>query len=287
MGGFNGAVLLFKGDEVDPQDRYLLELTEAGFRTFHIPVLQFSFVNQASTYRTRHAFCLKLTCAIALRDKLWTALKSAYKYSGIILTSPRCVRAVEAVWSFKIYERWNERKVFVVGPSTSRAVKDSLHLTTEGEETGSSEALAILIRKSLNIEQGSTVKPLPLLYPCSSLADTDNFSDLPVERIVAYETADCVDLRSVEQVAKERIVCAFFSPSGVRAVVRELHKRGLTKFLAVAIGSTTAQASKQKDWIQQLPDGPALANEGHSPDEVCEKPSPTALKSAIKKLSSR
>ncbi|XP_022663559.1 uncharacterized protein LOC111251336 [Varroa destructor] len=222
MGGFNGAVLLFKGDEVDPQDRYLITLTEAGYRTFLIPVLQFSFINQ---------------------EELCTALKSAHKYSGIIFSSPRCVRAVEQVWSFKIYEHWNERKVFVVGPSTSRAVKDSLHLPTEGEETGSAEALAVLIRKSLGVDESSKKKLLPLLYPCSSLADADNFTGLPIERISAYETADCVDLRSIEQVAKERVVCAFFSPSGVRAAVKELRKRGLTKFRAVAIGTTTAQVS--------------------------------------------
>ncbi|XP_022692648.1 uroporphyrinogen-III synthase-like isoform X1 [Varroa jacobsoni] len=251
MGGFNGAVLLFKGDEVDPQDRYLITLTEAGYRTFLIPVLQFSFINQ---------------------EELCTALKSAHKYSGIIFSSPRCVRAVEQVWSFKIYEHWNERKVFVVGPSTSRAVKDSLHLPTEGEETGSAEALAVLIRKSLGVDESSKKKLLPLLYPCSSLADADNFTGLPIERISAYETADCVDLRSIEQVAKERVVCAFFSPSGVRAAVKELRKRGLTKFRAVAIGTTTAQA---------------LSNEGHPADEICEKPSPAALKSALKKVCSR
>lgn len=51
MGGFNGAVLLFKGDEVDPQDKYLCALTEASYRAFIVPVLQFNFVNQVSSLR--------------------------------------------------------------------------------------------------------------------------------------------------------------------------------------------------------------------------------------------
>lgn len=51
-------------------------------------------------------------------------------------------------------------QVFVVGPTTSRAVKDCLHLATEGEETGSAEALTLLIRKSLGIDQGGDIEQL-------------------------------------------------------------------------------------------------------------------------------
>lgn len=51
---FSGVVLLFKGDQVDPSDPYLTALNNAGFRTFHIPVLQFTFVNQVG--RTRRTY---------------------------------------------------------------------------------------------------------------------------------------------------------------------------------------------------------------------------------------
>ncbi|XP_018493680.1 uroporphyrinogen-III synthase [Galendromus occidentalis] len=240
---FTGVVLLFKGDQVDPSDSYLTALNNAGFRTFHIPVLQFTFVNQ---------------------EPLTKALQSAHKYSGIILTSPRCVQAVENVWSFKIYEHWNERKVFVVGPSTARAVRDTLHLPAEGEETGSAEALSVLIARSL----ADQVNPKPFLYPASSKASPNNFSGIPVERITAYETEECVDLRSLEQVSSGRIVCVFFSPSGVKAVLPELRRRNLS-FKSIAIGHTTEEALKR----EQQP-----------VDEVCESPSPEALKKCLKRI---
>lgn len=154
--------------------------------------------------------------------------------------------------------------MFVVGPSTAKAVRDTLHLPAEGEEANSAGALSILISKYL----AEQVDPKPLLYPASSKAASNAFAGIPVERITAYETEECVDLCSLEQVSSGRIVCVFFSPSGVQAVLPELRQRNLS-FKTIAIGHTTEEALKR---LQQ------------TVDDVCDSPSPDALKRSLKKI---
>jgi len=237
-------VLLFKGDTVDPDDVFLRRLNDAGFRTFQIPVLSFTFVNQ---------------------EELKKSLRSSSKYSGLILTSKRTVRAVEEVWSYKIYDLWNEKKVFVVGPHTAKAVKESLHLDPLGEESGNAAALRHIIHQNMMTQEAD---PKPLLLPQSSIAESD-FQGLPVERLTVYETRSSVDLTSMKNLEPySEITCVFFSPSGVQAVLPELRKQN-RKIRAIAIGKTTAGC---------------LSHLNQAVDGVCEKPTSESLLHELKKL---
>jgi len=236
-------VLLFKGDTVDPDDVFLRRLNDAGFRTFQIPVLSFTFVNQ---------------------EQLKKSLRNASKYSGLILTSKRTVRAVEEVWSYKVYDAWNGRKIFVVGPQTAKAVKDGLHLEPLGEETGNAAALRHIVHQSMTEE----TDPKPLLLPQSSIAESD-FQGLPVERLTVYETKTSVDLKSMKNLEPySEITCVFFSPSGVQAVLPELRKQN-RRFRAIAIGKTTAGA---------------LSHLNQAVHAICDKPTSECLLAELKKL---
>uniref|UniRef100_A0A1B6I713 Uroporphyrinogen-III synthase n=1 Tax=Homalodisca liturata TaxID=320908 RepID=A0A1B6I713_9HEMI len=206
-------------------DSYCDELENRGFTTKMIPVLDFTYKNMDT-----------LKCKLSQPDI----------YSGIIFTSPRCVRAVmNAIENAEnLDHRWQELQTFAVGETTARLVNENLKLNPEGSCAGNGVTLAPIILSS---------KPSkPLLLPCGNLK-MDTLETLLTEAgvktdaVEVYETIPHPDLEitlsdALSQQTPSYIV--YFSPSGIHNTYPLLSRSGidLDKIKWVSIGPTTATA---------------------------------------------
>lgn len=227
-------VLLLRAPR-DP-DPYVTALVAAGFSARCEPVLHFEPVG---------------------RDALAERVQRAGDYAGLILTSPRAVRALRG---FDL-SAWQKKPTFVVGPATGEGA-GRLGLQPTGEETGTADDLAEII----------TSHPFdrPLLFLCGArrrdtLPDRLRAAGVPFEELVVYRTlGDAEGL--IDAVARQRPDwLVFFSPSGVQAVA-SIAGPSWNRIFRAAIGPTTADA---------------LRAAGFAPAAVAADPTPEALAAAL------
>lgn len=226
----------------DSPDAYVQAFEEAGFSASCVPVLSFRFPNQKA---------------------LLEQLQMADARSGVILTSPRAAVALTQAFEDEpgLRVRWEDKAVFVVGPKTAEAVRET-GLTPQGETAG--DAAMLVERIGAKWEEEHLRFPLLFL---SGNRRRDTVPDglartgIPVIEQVVYET----ETRSDVKIDSDTGWLAFFSPSGLEAV--EASRVMLTNFRIAAIGPTTAGA---------------LSDVGMSPDATAEQPTPSALVDAIK-----
>ena len=228
-------VLLRSAD--GPEDRYVRALEKRSLQATCVPVLAFRFPNQ---------------------DALRSCLTDPSQYAGLILTSPRAVRALEGIDLPKaVWDTWTDQPAYAVGPKTASAVRD-IGFTPSGEGAGSASALESVIAKQKK----------PYLFLCGNrrrdvLPDALQEAGTPFEELIVYETG----LRTALDIpdAREGDWLAFFSPSGIEAVTQ--HAADKAKgYQVAAIGPTTASALRDGGWAV---------------DAVAETPSPDALADAI------
>ncbi|XP_074615565.1 uroporphyrinogen-III synthase-like isoform X4 [Acropora palmata] len=205
-------------------------LRENGMKPFSIPVLSFQFDNQ---------------------QQLVQKLREPYHFRGMVLTSQRAVEAMERcvndlisreVWKNTLRNDWQDKAIFVVGQATAKAA----------------------------VRQGHD----PLLFPCGNLRRETiptemEKAGIPLDSVQVYRT--CADLnieQSLEDLIKEKGVpsyAVFFSPSGVNftAEIVSSFTKWWSKVELVAIGKTTEQAMKNKQWtvtaVADQPNTQALA----------------------------
>lgn len=119
-------VLLLKSQKTgDTTDKYEVMLQEAGYKTCQVKTLDFKFINL---------------------ELLYKELKNPEDYSGIILSSPRCVNACYlALNGETIDPKWKTKRSFVVGETTYETALEKLGLKCEGSGTGNAENLATKI----------------------------------------------------------------------------------------------------------------------------------------------
>ncbi|XP_074615563.1 uroporphyrinogen-III synthase-like isoform X2 [Acropora palmata] len=250
-------VVLFRSPTPKPkEDEYHKVLRENGMKPFSIPVLSFQFDNQ---------------------QQLVQKLREPYHFRGMVLTSQRAVEAMERcvndlisreVWKNTLRNDWQDKAIFVVGQATAKAALDKLGLESTGHEAGSAEALVPVILHS--VRQGHD----PLLFPCGNLRRETiptemEKAGIPLDSVQVYRT--CADLnieQSLEDLIKEKGVpsyAVFFSPSGVNftAEIVSSFTKWWSKVELVAIGKTTEQAMKNKQWtvtaVADQPNTQALA----------------------------
>lgn len=220
-----------------PDDPYRHALAAAGFRAVCIPVLSFRFPHQE-----------------ALRERL----AQPERYSGLIVTSPRAVRAMAEVGlEGPGQTAWSGKRAYAVGPKTADALRE-LGFVPTGEEAGSAAALASVIAK----------KKTPYLFLCGNRRRDELPSALqkagtPFEELVVYEThlRSGIDFPTAEP--DDWLV--FFSPSGIEAVTRHAGAPARHYRLA-AIGPTTAEALRARE---------------RTVEAVAERPSPEGLVAAL------
>ncbi|XP_068746802.1 uroporphyrinogen-III synthase-like isoform X1 [Montipora capricornis] len=253
-------VVLFRSPSPIPQeDDYHKVLLGNGMKPISIPVLSFKFNNL---------------------HELAQKLQEPCKYGGMVLTSQRAVEAIECsvnefiskeVWKNSIANVWQQRAIFVVGKASAKAATEKLGLQSTGQEAGSAEALVPIIWQS--------VKPAgnPLLFPCGNMRRETiptemEKAGIPLDSVQVYST--CADLnikQSLEDLIKVQgtpSYAVFFSPSGVNFTADILSSitEWWNRVKLVAIGKTTAEAMKKKEWTVRA---------------VADQPNPQALAQCI------
>lgn len=218
-------IWLLKSSE-DSDSRYVDILQRSGMTPVTVPVLTFTFCNQ---------------------DVLKAALEKPQDHSGIIFTSQRAVEAVSQLYSklpVTCHHGWSEKKVFVIGEATHRAVQTQLKLPTIGQESGNAKQLAPIIIKEIQAFDK------PLLYPCGNLGRDElprllAQQDRDFRALTTYQTSQHPQIKQCIQNLKTSgklpNAMVFFSPSGVNFTLPVLESLGVstTGVKIVAIGPTT------------------------------------------------
>ncbi|KAK6621927.1 hypothetical protein RUM44_001734 [Polyplax serrata] len=209
------------------EDAYYEAFRSVGYNVTLIPVLDFEFINL---------------------NQLLRMIKASNKYSGIIFSSPRCVKGVKLCIQNEdgsILEKWKNSKNYVVGEKTGKLAED-LGLVVLGKEAGNGDDLADIISKGTHTK--------PFLYPIGSLTQKKfqeklKQNGITVEEILIYNTKQHPLLE--ENILKsnyfgKRVYIIYFSPSGVTFTLPLLRKMELdfNNLKFVAIGPTTETAIK-------------------------------------------
>ncbi|XP_063592416.1 uroporphyrinogen-III synthase-like [Penaeus indicus] len=246
-------VWLLKSSDSD-DDRYADALSKASFVAVHVPTLSFKFTNHGP---------------------LKNALQQPENHSGIIFTSKRAVEAVTEIYknlSVDCHHSWSEKKIFVIGEATGRAVQQHLKLSHIGQESGNALQLApIIMREIVAFDK-------PLLYPCGNLGRDElpkllAQEDRDFRALTVYETQEHPQLKDAvskhHSTGKMPSHLVFFSPSGVKFVLPKLKSVGmsLTGVKIIAIGPAT---------------NAALVQENIPVHAVCSIPSPEGLLHILK-----
>ncbi|XP_044753743.1 uroporphyrinogen-III synthase-like [Coccinella septempunctata] len=210
-------------------------------------------------------------------SELNNKLKNCNDYSGILLSSPRCVEAVYLSSGEKqLDSSWRTKLNYTVGEATHLAALERLGIDCRGKESGNAKNLSEIIMK----ENTGAVKPF--LFPHGNLK-TDTLkielgrSNIGVEGVLVYDTLANPNIEEDFRLATcdftnfpEYVV--FFSPSGVRSSI-ELFRRVpdcLEKIKFIAIGPVTETAMKEENIV---------------PEGVAASPNPTeVLNLLMKKL---
>lgn len=219
-------ILLAKSDchhHFLPDNEYSIEIERKfgqSIQTYFISPIQFDFINIV---------------------ELGELLTRSDQWSGIILTSKRCIDAL--IMSIKmipdsVMNSLKKLTFFTVGTSTRSYLLEKLQINSKGYHTGNSEDLAQFI-----VEQYETFdKSKSLLYPCSQirtdpLMKTLSKHNISVREIHCYITMANQNLDNDFQNFKtfisttftmmmDRILLpvVFFSPSGVDNLYDYLQK---------------------------------------------------------------
>jgi uroporphyrinogen-III synthase len=204
------------------------------------PVLRFDFPHQAE-----------------LADRL----QRHREYGGLVVTSPRAVRALAMVFDGHPSWRaaWTEQPAFVVGPKTASALRAE-GFAPEGETSGSAAALvSVIANKEVD-------KPL-LFCVGNRRRDTlpDGLTDagIPFEEVEVYVTRTRDDVALPDGARADWLI--FFSPSGIEAI-RQSPGVAASTFRIGAIGPTTGAALREAGWM---------------PEAVASEPTPEALVDAV------
>lgn len=246
-------IWLLKSSDSD-DDRYADALSKANFVAVHVPTLSFKFTNHGP---------------------LKNALQQPENHSGIIFTSKRAVEAVTEIYkhlSVECHHSWSEKKIFVIGEATGRAVQQHLKLSHIGQESGNAQQLApIIVREVVAFDK-------PLLYPCGNLGKDElpkllAQEDRDFRALTVYETQEHPQLKDAvskhHSTGKIPSHLVFFSPSGVKFALPKLKSVGLslTGVKIIAIGPAT---------------NAALVQENIPVHAVCSSPSPEGLLHTLK-----
>ena len=205
--------LLRRPREVDP---YEDALSTAGYQPVHLPVLEFSYVNE---------------------PRLHEFLKSPGSFGGLIVTSPRVVDLLKTIKERdpQLLAPWFKKQSYAVGPSTSGRLT-TLGFDVRGSNAGNAEELSRVII-------AARPSGRPLLFLCGNrrremLPKALTRAGVAWQELQVYRT----DVSDSIVPADERpgwVVC--FSPSGVEGLTQILDSLAHTPRIA-AIGPTTAQA---------------------------------------------
>ncbi|XP_066154190.1 uroporphyrinogen-III synthase-like [Euwallacea fornicatus] len=209
------------------QDKYEALLKSKNFEVRQVKTLDFEFKNL---------------------DKLLEKVENYDDYSGIILSSPRCVQAVHMCAFSKSVKAWKSKFNFVVGEATYRDALEKLGMDCRGRDTGNGLTLSKLILE---------YKPLcakPFLIPHGNLkSDTINLElekgGIGVECLEVYDSVvnnkighDLAEATQNFQLIPEYV--AFFSPSGFYSSIEHLRRLpiDLKEIKFIAIGPVTEMA---------------------------------------------
>lgn len=223
-----------------PDDPYEAALRRAGFEVRSLPVLRFEYIGQ---------------------ELLRAALAAEERYAGLVVTSPRAVRALERVG---VPAAWTRKRAFAVGPRTAEALA-GLGLVVDGEEAGSAARLAPFIIAQevpgclLVLSGDRRREELPAALTAAGVC----LEELTVYRTLPEPTA-AVDTGGTFPEA----AIVFFSPSGVEAFIDaggDVRRRP-----AVAIGPTTAASLRAAE---------------AAPLAVAPRPDPAGVVAAVRALS--
>ncbi|XP_065349576.1 uroporphyrinogen-III synthase [Cloeon dipterum] len=227
-------VVIFKAETDKTPDPYVDVLGKSGFEAQLVPVITFEFFNLAG-----------------LRAKL----ESHKTYSGLILSSERCVLAVHQSIdnnNESIMEPWKGKVVVCAGEATAKKAKDLLGLSPVLGDKHRGEGIIELLSK---------MNPVPscVLYPCGELAaHRDTMAsglaekNIKCESVSVYKTVPNPGLkRDLKRLFPEDEdnwpkILVFFSPSGFKAVLEHLENCESLNFCRlVSIGPTTTTAIKE------------------------------------------
>ncbi|RWS22546.1 uroporphyrinogen-III synthase-like protein [Leptotrombidium deliense] len=234
--GSHYVAFFFRGETESSEvsDEYTSEFNSIGIEAVRIPVLSFEYVNI---------------------DSLMVHVQNHDEISGLLFTSPRCVFAVEKALlgcsnQDSIRKSLRQKFMFCVGTKTAEMLRKHLQFDSSlGEEqskTGSSQDLANYI-----VENFKNRLKLPLLLPCSTLADgklPEILKRHDIHTIVLHVYKTCPEPSVSEYVMKHQrlfeqkeAIYVFFSPSGVNTVLSSLSTDVCNDPKYVAIGKTTAE----------------------------------------------
>lgn len=233
----SSAVVVLLRSASGPDDQYVTAFEAEGFRAQCEPVLTFRFPRPS-----------------ALRDRL----AHPERYAGLIVTSPRAVRAIERVErSEPTWAAWTEKPAYAVGPKTAAALR-RLGCGPSGAQTGSAAALASVI-----VNQKKPYLFLSGNRRRATLPDALHADGIPFEECTVYETHLRTNIELPDPNPGDWLV--FFSPSGAEALAR-CGTNPIAGYRLAAIGPTTAGALRERGW---------------APDAVAETPSPDGLVAAV------
>ncbi|XP_074643563.1 uroporphyrinogen-III synthase-like [Tubulanus polymorphus] len=255
-------VLLFRSPEprdgqVDP---YVKALEALGLYTVCIPPLAFEYENL---------------------PKYASLLEQCDKFSAIVFTSQRAVRAIEEAYQSAsdikiVVDLWKTKPVFVVGKATGK-LAESLGFNVQGGESGNADHLADHILKVLP-EPGK-----PVLFPCGNLSKDTIVNQLTdarhmVEKLPVYRTIANPDLGHIldDYVLRQDGIpeyLVYFSPSSANYTKPYLEKYHLPDEIKhISIGPSTSKALEQN---------------GFSVSIEASEPSPSFVAAAISSLLSQ
>ncbi|KAG2175161.1 hypothetical protein INT44_007649 [Umbelopsis vinacea] len=251
-------ILLLKEKAKNHSDPYETYFTELKFNCMFVPVLEH--------------------CLTHLEDLQSMLNNTSEDYAGMVVTSKRAVDALSQVWpslDTTAKQRWIERPVFTVGPSTGIMVRE-LGLRSVGETSGCAQRLGQeIIQQLQDVRQQ---KPVRLLF----LVGDKRRDELPammknasivMDEILVYETQLRKDLEDAIQDTITTLSppnwVVVFSPSGSKALdilYHTLQKKKYSKPRIAAIGQTTSKHLKDR---------------GYEVDAVAEKPDAYYLREAV------
>ncbi|KAI8578450.1 hypothetical protein K450DRAFT_246864 [Umbelopsis ramanniana AG] len=249
-------ILLLKEKAKTHSDPYETHFTELKFNCMFVPVLEH--------------------CLTHLEDLRSMLNNTGEDYAGMVVTSKRAVDALSQVWQSldtTVKQRWIERQVFTVGPSTANLVRE-LGLRSVGETSGCAQRLGQEIIQQLQDDQ----KPVKLLF----LVGDKRRDELPMmmknasiimDEILVYETQLRKDLEDAIQdtitTLSQPNWVVVFSPSGSKALdilYHHLQRKSYSKPRIAAIGQTTSKHLKDR---------------GYKVDAVADKPDAYYLREAV------
>ena len=236
------SVIQFRGQEpIDHDtDEYHKVLKDAGVgEVDRIPVLSFEFKNLPI---------------------LKQQLLEEGSFTGIILTSPRAVEAVQECLIdeeeiLRLKGMWCDKDIFCVGPKTAEEARSRLGLRSalDPELIGDGHKLGVQIVSFL--QERSQLKG-KLLLPCSTIAKMHSVEELEaagVEVVVSfvYETTSFPDAperlrKGVQKASGSVVFLVMFSPSNFKAILPELRRLMAERDVRViAIGPTSKKAIEE------------------------------------------